>query len=107
MELRVGQAADKGRGNKVPEAELIPPERRRTGGLAPSGPPQRLRTGRPRNPGTQRPTRTNRWPTDFATSRDCGGVEEQRRYLFWVTDLGEYRVGVMPLDMHDLEAARG
>src|SRR5439155_321892 len=69
MELRVGQAADKGRGNKVPEAELIPPERRRTGGLAPSGPPQRLRTGRPRNPGTQRPTRTNRWPTVFATSR--------------------------------------
>src|SRR5207249_11398127 len=55
MELRVGQTADKGRGNKVPEAELIPPERRRTGGLAPSWPPaaaQDRPTPKPANPET-------------------------------------------------------
>src|SRR5207249_663920 len=78
MELRVGQAADKGRGNKVPEAESIPPERRRTGGLAPSWPPaaaQDRPTPKPGNSETDPKESMAHSFCHLAGLRWCGGAE--------------------------------
>src|SRR5207247_4407370 len=78
MELRVGQAADKGRGNKVPEAESIPPEGRRTGGLAPSWPPAAAQDRPTPKPGNSETAPNESIAQSFchlAGLRWCGGAE--------------------------------